>query len=148
MSYIESSITIQGKREDVYQLAKEMEKYPEYMPDVNRVKVVEKKEKGTVTEWETAVEEIPICWKEVDEFDDGNLRIKYKLIDGDLDKFEGEWIFENAGDGTKVTLTVDFDFGMPTLADLIGPVLEMKVRENSMMMLEAMKKKIENESKN
>ena len=44
------------------------------------------------------------------------------------------------------TLTVDFDFGMPTLAELIGPVLEMKVRENSMMMLEAMKKKVENES--
>ncbi|MFH1337115.1 MAG: SRPBCC family protein, partial [Candidatus Zixiibacteriota bacterium] len=96
--------------------------------------------------WETLVEEIPICWKEVDEFDDGELRIKYRLIEGDLDKFEGIWKFEDLDGETRVTLTVDFDFGMPTLAELIGPVLEMKVRENSMMMLEAMKKKVENES--
>lgn len=143
MSYVESSINIQGKREDVYELAKDMEKYPDYMPDVSSVKVVERRDKQTVTEWETLVEEIPICWKEIDEFDDGNLRIRYRLIEGDLDKFEGEWLFEDAGDTTKVTLTVDFDFGMPTLAELIGPVLEMKVRENSIMMLEAMKKRIE-----
>jgi len=143
MSYVESSVNIQGKREDVYILAKNMERFSEYMPDVKEVKVVKRSDNSTVTEWETLVEDIPICWKEVDEFDDNNLRIKYKLIEGDLDKFEGEWIFENIGNETKVTLTVDFDFGMPTLADLIGPVLEMKVKENSMMMLEAMKKKIE-----
>jgi len=143
MSYVESSVNIQGKIEDVYTLAKNMERYSEYMPDVKEVKVVKRSDNSTVTEWETLVEDIPICWKEMDEFDDKNLRIKYKLIEGDLDKFEGEWIFENVGNETKVTLTVDFDFGMPTLADLIGPVLEMKVRENSMMMLEAMKKKVE-----
>lgn len=143
MSYVESSVNIQGKREDIYTLAKNMERFSEYMPDVKQVKVVKRSDNGTVTEWETLVEDIPICWKEVDEFDDKNLRIRYKLIEGDLDKFEGEWVFENVGNETKVTLTVDFDFGMPTLADLIGPVLEMKVRENSMMMLEAMKKKVE-----
>ena len=143
MSYVESSITIQGRREAVYELAKDMERYPEYMPDVKSVKVVERNGNKTVTDWETSVEEIPICWKETDEFDDGNLRIRYALVEGDLDKFEGEWIFQDDEGKTKVTLTVDFDFGMPTLAELIGPVLEMKVRENSMMMLEAMKKKIE-----
>ncbi len=143
MSYVESSITIQGQRKDVYELAKDMEKYSDYMPDVKSVKVVEREDNKTVTEWETLVEEIPICWKEMDEFDDSNLHIKYKLIEGDLDKFEGIWRFEGAEGETRVTLTVDFDFGMPTLAELIGPVLEMKVRENSMMMLEAMKKKVE-----
>jgi len=146
MPYVESSISIQGRREDVYELAKDMEKFPQYMPDVSSVKVVERDSCSTLTEWETLVEEIPICWKEVDEFDDGELRIKYRLIEGDLDKFEGIWKFEDLDGETRVTLTVDFDFGMPTLAELIGPVLEMKVRENSMMMLEAMKKKVENES--
>ena len=146
MPYVESSISIQGKREDVYELAKDMEQFPQYMPDVASVKVVERVDNSTVTEWETLVEEIPICWKEVDEFNDSELKIKYRLIEGDLDKFEGIWKFENTDEGTKVTLTVDFDFGMPTLAELIGPVLEMKVRENSMMMLEAMKKKIESQN--
>jgi ribosome-associated toxin RatA of RatAB toxin-antitoxin module len=143
MPYVESSIDIQGKRENVYELAKDMEKFPQYMPDVSSVKVVERNGNSTVTEWETLVEDIPITWKEIDEFDDTGLNIKYRLIEGDLDKFEGVWKFEDANGATRVTLTVDFDFGMPTLADLIGPVLEMKVRENSMMMLEAIKKKIE-----
>ena len=44
---------------------------------------------------------------------------------------------------TKVILTVDYDFCMPSLTELIGPTLELKVRENCDMMLEAMKKKIE-----
>jgi coenzyme Q-binding protein COQ10 len=143
MPYVESSIDIQGRREDIYALAKDMEKFPQYMPDVSSVKVVERNSDSTVTEWETLVEEIPICWKEIDEFNDAQLNIKYRLIEGDLDKFEGMWLFEDSDGGTKVTLTVDFDFGMPTLAELIGPVLEMKVRENSMMMLEAIKSKIE-----
>ncbi len=146
MPYVESSISIQGRREDVYELAKDMEKFPQYMADVSSVKVVERDDNSTLTEWETLVEEIPICWKEMDEFDDGELEIKYRLIEGDLDKFEGIWKFEELDGETRVTLTVDFDFGMPTLAELIGPVLEMKVRENSMMMLEAMKKEVENES--
>ena len=44
---------------------------------------------------------------------------------------------------THVTLGVDYDFGVPTLAELIGPTLEKKVRENSEMMLAALKKEAE-----
>ena len=40
---------------------------------------------------------------------------------------------------THVVLGVDYDFGVPTLAELIGPTLQRKVRENSEMMLAALK---------
>jgi len=36
-------------------------------------------------------------------------------------------------------LGVDYDFGVPTLAELIGPILQKKVEENSAMMLQALK---------
>ncbi len=65
------------------------------------------------------------------------------MIEGDLDKFEGEWKFIPHKDGCKVVLGVEYDFGMPSLTELIGPTLKQKVRENSEMMLEGMKKKIE-----
>lgn len=143
MSYVESGILIKGKIRDVYQMAKAMEKYPEYMPDVESVKVIERNGNKTVTDWTTSVEGTPICWKEEDIFYDEEKSIKYRLIEGDLDKFEGEWIFKKTPEGTKVVLTVDFDFGMPTLAELLGPILDEKVKENSLMMLNAMKKKIE-----
>ncbi|MFC1629243.1 SRPBCC family protein, partial [Gemmatimonadota bacterium] len=58
---------------------------------------------------------------------------------GDLDSFEGEWTFTPVEEGTDVVLTVHFDFGLPNMEELIGPTLELKVRENSEMMLEALK---------
>ncbi len=69
------------------------------------------------------------------------MRIDYKLLEGDLDKFEGAWTFVERDGATHVNLGVDFDFGVPTLAELIGPTLERKVRENSEMMLAALKER-------
>ena len=96
-----------------------------------------------ISRWKTLVEEAPIEWTEDDRFDDAALRIDYQLIEGDLDKFEGAWTFENRDGRTHVVLGVDFDFGVPTLAELIGPTLERKVRENSEMMLAALKRQAE-----
>ncbi len=96
-----------------------------------------------LTRWKTLVEEAPIEWTEEDRFDDDNLRIDYKLLEGDLDKFEGSWTFAEQDGKTHVVLSVDYDFGVPTLAELIGPTLERKVRENSEMMLAALKREAE-----
>ena len=62
---------------------------------------------------------------------------------GYLDKFEGSWTFEERDGVTHVVLGVDYDFGVPTLAELIGPILHKKVEENSLMMLQALKAKSE-----
>ena len=96
-----------------------------------------------MSRWKTLVEEAPIEWIEEDRFDDERLRIDYKLIEGDLDKFEGAWTFVERDGATHVTLGVDYDFGVPTLAELIGPTLQKKVVENSEMMLAALKKQAE-----
>ena len=113
------------------------------MPDVELVIVLERHPDRVVTRWKTLVEEAPIEWIEEDRFDDEKLRIDYKLLEGDLDKFEGAWTFVERDGVTDVLLGVDYDFGVPTLAELIGPTLQKKVRENSEMMLAALKKQAE-----
>ena len=143
MAFVQSSILINSSPHEVYHLAKNMERYPEFMPDVEKVTVLERNGNRTLTEWVTSVEGIPVCWKEEDLFDDEAVVITYKLVEGDLDKFEGAWTFKDKGGATEVTLTVDFDFGMPTLAELLGPILKVKVQENSEMMLAGMKREIE-----
>lgn len=143
MVYVERSIVIEGPIEQVYELAKDMEAYPDFMPDVESVRVIEREPKRTVTEWETSVDGTPILWTEEDLFDDENYVIDYRLIEGDLDKFEGQWRFSRQGSSTQVVLTVDYDFGIPELTNLIGPTLELKVGENSEMMLMGMKRRIE-----
>lgn len=143
MPYVEKSIIINGDIESVYRLARDMEGYPRFMRDVDSVKVVEQSADETVTEWVTNVDGTPFLWSERDHFDDRNHRITYELIEGDLEKFEGEWTFVTTDGGTRVTLTVDYDFGIPELTKLIGPTLEQKVGENSEMMLDGMKREVE-----
>ena len=143
MGYVERNILINGPIEAVYELAKDMEGYPDFMPDVESVKVVSREGNTTITEWETSVDGTPILWTERDVFDDRDFTIAYQLIEGDLDKFEGLWRFHPREEGTEVVLTVDYDFGIPELTNLIGPTLEQKVGENSEMMLKGMKSRIE-----
>ena len=113
------------------------------MPDVEIVTVLERHPNRVISRWKTLVEEAPIEWTEEDRFDDDGLRIDYKLLEGDLDKFEGAWTFVERDGATHVRLGVDYDFGVPTLAELIGPTLQRKVRENSEMMLAALKQQAE-----
>ena len=144
MPYVEVAIDVAAPARDVYQLAKDQERFPEFMPDVESVTIVERRPDAIVTRWKTLVEEAPIEWTEEDRFDDARTRIDYKLIEGDLDTFEGTWTFDDAGGGiTHVVLGVEYDFGVPTLAELIGPTLHRKVKENSEMMLAGLKREAE-----
>lgn len=143
MPYVETSIVIDAPASRVYELAKEQERFPQFMPDVESVSVLERHPTHIITRWKTLVEEAPIEWTEEDRFNDTDLRIDYKLLEGDLDKFEGAWTFSENGGSTHVVLGVDYDFGVPTLAELIGPTLQKKVQENSEMMLAALKREAE-----
>jgi ribosome-associated toxin RatA of RatAB toxin-antitoxin module len=143
MPYVETAIAITAPARVVYELAKDQERFPQFMPDVEIVVVLERHPNRAISRWKTLVEEAPIEWIEEDRFDDEALRIDYKLLEGDLDKFEGAWTFAERDGTTQVVLGVDFDFGVPTLAELIGPTLQRKVRENSEMMLAALKAEAE-----
>ena len=146
MPYVETSIAIAAPRRHIYELAKDLERYSDFMPDVEYVKVLSRNGNTAVSRWKTLVEEAPIEWTEEDVFDDVNTRIDYKLIEGDLDRFEGAWTFDEVDGVTHVKLGVEYDFGVPTLAELIGPILQKKVEENSLMMLRALKEKCEREA--
>ncbi len=143
MPYVESTIVVDAPARAVYELAKEQERFPQFMPDVETVTVLERHADYIVTRWKTLVEDAPIEWTEEDRFDDAAIRIDYKLIEGDLDTFEGAWTFVESDGQTLVTLGVEYDFGVPTLAELIGPTLAKKVKENSEMMLAALKSEVE-----
>ncbi len=145
MPFVETTIVVDAPARIVYELAKDQERFPEFMPDVELVTVLERDDsrRRTVSRWKTLVEDAPIEWTEEDYFDDAGLRVDYKLLEGDLDTFEGAWTFEERDGATFVRLGVEYDFGVPTLAELIGPTLHRKVRENSEMMLAALKVRAE-----
>ncbi len=143
MPYVETSIEIAAPARTVYELAKDQERFPQFMPDVESVVIVERRPSSVLARWKTLVEGAPIEWLEEDRFLDDALRIEYALLEGDLDRFEGAWSFDERDGVTRVVLGVEYDFGVPTLAELIGPTLHKKVKENSEMMLAALKEEAE-----
>jgi len=143
MPFVEATVVVTAPASAVYELAKDQERFPDFMPDVELVTVLERHGNRVITRWKTLVEEAPIEWVEEDVFNDAELRVDYRLLEGDLDTFEGSWTFEDREGATHVTLGVEYDFGVPTLAELIGPTLHRKVRENSEMMLAALKREAE-----
>jgi coenzyme Q-binding protein COQ10 len=140
--YIEVSKIIAAPKVQLYEILKDMEKYPEFMKDLKSVTILERQENTTLTAWETVLVGRTIKWVEKDIFDDENQHIRYQQVSGDLQKFEGEWILTEADGGTKVTLTVDFEFGIPMVAGLLNPVAKMMIKENSENMLAALQLKM------
>ncbi len=143
MPFVEATIVVHAPAREVYELAKDQERFPEFMPDVELVTVLERDGDRAISRWKTLVEDAPIEWIEEDLFDDERRRVDYKLLEGDLETFEGAWTFDERDGATHVRLEVTYDFGVPTLAELIGPTLDRKVRENSEMMLAALKREAE-----
>ncbi|MEM5770982.1 MAG: SRPBCC family protein [Bacillota bacterium] len=143
MPYVEVSKVVNVPKSEVYEILKEMEKYPQFMKDLKSVKVLERHANTTLTQWETKIMGNTIKWVEKDIFDDENHHISYHQRSGDLHKFEGEWILKEEAGGTRVTLTVDFEIGVPMLAGLLNPVAKLMIKDNCENMLNALKLKTE-----
>ena len=143
MPYVEVSKVIRGPRDAVYRLIRDMENFPEFMEDVISVKILERDETSTLSEWVTQLEGRRLTWKEREIFHDAEYRIEYHQVEGDLKKFEGEWILEQVPEGTRVTLTCEFELGIPMFAALLHPIARIKVRENVESMLEGIRRKVE-----
>ena len=144
MPFVEVSIIINSAPEDIYPIIKDMTKYPEFMPDLISVDLLESHGNTTVTRWVSNVDGKTIAWTELDTFDDNAMHISYKQLEGDLRKFEGDWSLTRLEMGTEIKLTVDFEFGVPMIAGLLNPILKKKVKDNSMNMLKAIKARLEN----
>jgi coenzyme Q-binding protein COQ10 len=143
MPYVEVSLPVSANREAIYPILKEMDKYPEFMTDLVSVEIIDRDGNTTITKWVSNVDGRIIKWTERDIFDEANFRIAYKQIDGDLKKFEGEWILTSLEGATEIKLTVDFEFGIPMIAGLLNPILKKKVKTNAENMLKAIKDRLE-----
>ena len=143
MPYIELAAFARGEAGRAYEMAKKMEEYPKFMENLESVKVIEQGPGYTITDWVAKVDGNDFKWQEKDVFDDENMTITYKQTAGDLKKFEGQWRFTKEPEGTRITLTVDFEMGIPVLAVMLNPILKKKVKSNSEAMLEGIKKQVE-----
>lgn len=125
--------------ERVWQVLCDMEGFPRFMSSVESIRVTERGDGYTVSEWVCRLQGMKFRWTEHDRFLAAEGRIAYRLVSGDLARFEGAWQIApppgEAADRTLVTLTTQFDFGLPMLAAMLDPVGKVMLRRNVESML-------------
>ncbi len=113
------------------------------MPNVKECRVLSRGRFKAVTLWKVEMGEIPISWQEEDVLDFRSstidLRqciIRFRAIDGDLEKFEGYWkLQEHAFGGTEVFVEASIRLGIPILENAVGGMVADRVKKNFEAML-------------
>ncbi|HXX37460.1 MAG TPA: SRPBCC family protein [bacterium] len=147
MARVEASTVIRAPLDHVYTVAKRVEDFPSFMPDLERVTVLERNgDVPTATEWVGVVEGRKIRWTEDDDWDDAHHVCRFRQRDGDFERYEGAWSFETEDGGTRTTITVEFEFGIPLIGGLLSQLLRVKMKENLDGMLTALRGRLESPS--
>ena len=142
MPSVEVSIVVDAPARDVYELAKDQERFPDFMPDVESVNIVERAGDRIVSRWKTLSKKRRSSGPRKTFSTTTASRSTTSCSKAISTRSREPGVRD--GDGrTTVTLVVDYDFGVPTLAELIGPTLHKKVKENAEMMLAGLKKEAE-----
>jgi ribosome-associated toxin RatA of RatAB toxin-antitoxin module len=126
-------------------VAQQVERFPEVLPDLDKVVVLEDDGGGKVkTSWTGTIRVGPltrqISWIELDHWDDSELLCRFELVEGDMKTYDGTWVFAADGDGCEVTLTVNFELGVPMLGSLVNRMVDQLMQNNCDELLEALEK--------
>jgi len=147
VAIVQSSVEINGPLEQVYALAKNIEAFPEFMPDLKSVKVVERSEDGSkvVSDWVGIVKEFKtfVKWTEEDLWDDAAHTCTFSLVKGDYSKYSGFWKFTDLGGKTRFDSEIEVEYDVPLIGALIKGLIAKKMKENVDNMLAAIKAKVE-----
>jgi len=145
MPRIEVSVNIKRPKREVYKVIKDIEKFPNFMRDVKSLRIVKRvSDKHFVTLWEIEIDGAPVNWKEEVFFDDSGSLVRFSMREGSYKRYHGAWLLEDSRYGTKLTMRVEFDWGIPILEKYVGKALETKARHGLFGMIQAIKKEAEN----
>jgi len=140
---VEASTIIRASLDRVYAMAKDVERFPQFMPDLESVTVLERGPSGTLTRWVGVVQGRKIRWVEEDEWDDARHVCVFRQRSGDFSKYQGTWAFEATPDGTRTSLAVDFELDIPLAGALLSSLIKVLMRKNCEGMLAALKGQLE-----
>lgn len=124
----------------VYALARDVERFPEIMPDVESVEILSRDGSHTTSRWVGVVRQFNrrLVWVEEDQWDDVAHTCEFRQVEGDFARYEGTWAFTRDGDATHARLTIDYEIEVPLIGALIKGVIAKLMRANCEGMLAAL----------
>lgn len=142
MPIVQAIVEIEAPLETVFDIARDIEAFPEFMPDVQEVEVLERGDDGRqVSRWVGVVKEFKrtITWTEEDYWDEVSHVCTFKQTEGDFSVYQGEWRFMEGEGVTRVELELEYEYDVPLIGALIKNLLKKKMQENCDNMLAAIK---------
>lgn len=147
MPQVTSQVTINAALPDVWELAQDVEKFPEIMPDLDSVKILERTQPApertrVVTEWRGRIKQFnrSIVWTEEDIWNSQTGECHFWQLKGDFTDYRGVWKFTPKGMGqTIVDLKLEYSFEIPLIGALMKTVLQKLMQGNADMMAQSLK---------
>lgn len=132
-----SFLDVNDMKRRAYAMMKNVEDYPAYMPSINSITVLERRENKMTTHWDAEIEGAPIRWVQQIQMNDSTREIIFKTTEGDFDVFQGKWQVGESDGQVFLKLSVQYKLGIPIIEEVLGPILKDKITTNSEMMLKA-----------
>lgn len=145
MPTVESEILIRAPLDQVYALARDIERFPQFMEDVEAVTILEQTPERQLSRWVGAIRELrrTVTWTEEDFWDDQQHLCVFRQTEGDFTEYSGRWEFVPEGESTRVRLRVDYEYRVPLVGALIQSLLLKKMQANTQAMLTALQREAE-----
>jgi ribosome-associated toxin RatA of RatAB toxin-antitoxin module len=119
-----------------WELINRLESYADVMEHVRAMEVLERGPHHRVSAWEVDLKGCVMRWVEHETFDSEKYRIEYRQLEGDLEEFEGYWqLHPLTEESSRVVLAVQFEIGVPMLSEMLDPIAESAIADNSRAML-------------
>lgn len=145
MPVVTAEVNVAAPAERVYELAKGVERFPEFMSDVESVEVLSREGNTSVTRWVGKIKEFnrTIQWTERDRWFDDEMRCEFEQTKGDFGLYRGIWEFRRDEGGTFVSLHLEYDYHVPLIGSLLKAIIFNKMKQNCQSMLDALKAEAE-----
>ncbi|MFF7200632.1 MULTISPECIES: SRPBCC family protein [unclassified Streptomyces] len=112
-----------GTPDDLWKVLLDIEAFPSYMEGVNEVEITEEDGDRRTSSWVVELKGSEMEWDQEDVIDAGRRRVEFRQIDGDLANYEGYWQIVEDAEGVGLELKVEFDIGLPMVAEMIHPAV-------------------------
>lgn len=113
----------------------DLESFPSYMEEVRDIRILAEDGDRRVSEWKVLLKGSELEWQEEELIDRLHRRIEFHQTEGDLAYFNGQWQVTEHAEGSTVELQVEFDIGIPLMAEMLNPVAARALEDNSRRIL-------------
>jgi coenzyme Q-binding protein COQ10 len=128
---------------EAFKTVEDLERFPEFMPNVNALTLLEVDGHRKVAAWDITIDDAPLSWVEEGIYDEKNLIVRFRALEGVFDRFDGHWQVVPEGEGSRVIFELTYELGLPEIEDLVGPILRERLIENVENMLKAIEQRVD-----